>query len=195
MVALVAYLFGIGMPETYGREIIRARARRAGKPHNLPKALSGETFAEMAKLTVVDPVIMLFSEPIVIGSTLYVSFLFGTIFQWFIAVPVVLKLTYGFSIGQAGLAFIAALGGAFLATATCVALDRLAYPRAVKKSAREGKVDIEYRLLPAMFGTICMTVSFFWIAWTARPTISYYSPIIGTGLYVYGRTAPTMLRR
>jgi MFS transporter, DHA1 family, multidrug resistance protein len=59
MFMLAALLFGIGMPETYTREIVRARAKRAGKPHNLPKAESGVTFPEMAKVTIVDPLIML----------------------------------------------------------------------------------------------------------------------------------------
>lgn len=80
----VVYAFGNMMPETYPREIIRRRARKAGVPHNLPKAQSGVTLREMAYLTVVQPLAMLFTDPITFSSTLYLAFLFGTVFQWFI---------------------------------------------------------------------------------------------------------------
>jgi MFS transporter, DHA1 family, multidrug resistance protein len=84
MLIAVVYAFGSMMPETYPREILRSRARKAGVPHKLPKAQSGVTLAEMASLTVVQPVAMLFTDPITFSSTLYVAFLFGTVFQWFI---------------------------------------------------------------------------------------------------------------
>jgi MFS family permease len=63
MLIAVVYGFGGMMPETYPREILRRRARKAGVPHNLPKAQSGVTIGEMAHLTIVQPVMMLFSAP------------------------------------------------------------------------------------------------------------------------------------
>lgn len=84
MVIAVVSAFGGMMPETYPREILRKRARKAGVPHNLPKAQSGVTISEMAYLTVFQPVAMLFTDPITFFSTFYLAFLFGTVFQWFI---------------------------------------------------------------------------------------------------------------
>ena len=186
MVALCLYIFGFMIPETYARQILRRRARKAGVPPKLEKALSGETLAEMSQITIVTPVKMLFSEPIVIFATLYVSFLFGTIFQFFISIPPVLMMTYNFTLQHVGLAFIAALVGAFLATATTTAIDKVAYPLAVKKSGQKKDVDIEYRLFPAMLGGIFITTSFFWIGWTAKPTVDWPSPVLGTLLFVWG---------
>src|SRR2546423_14951063 len=150
MLIAVVYAFGGMMPETYPREIIRRRARKAGTPHNLPKAQSGVTLSEMAHLTVVQPVVMLFIDPITFFSTLYVAFIFGTVFQWFIAVPPVLMMTYNFTLQEVGLAFIAAIGGALLAAASSVLTERVAYPREVRKTGHGGTVDIEYRFLPAV---------------------------------------------
>ena len=174
------------MPETYPREILRRRARKAGTPHNLPKAQSGVTLSEMAQLTVVQPLVMLFIDPITFFSTLYAAFIFGTVFQWFIAVPPVLMMTHNFTLQQAGLAFIAAIGGALLAAASSVLIERVAYPREVKKSTHKDMVDIEYRLLPAVPGSIFVTTALFWIGWTAKPTFSWASPVLGTGLFVWG---------
>jgi DHA1 family multidrug resistance protein-like MFS transporter len=124
MLIAVVYAFGGMMPETYPREILRRRARKAGVPHKLPKAQSGVTLGEMAQLTIIQPVIMLFIDPITLFSTLYVAFIFGTVFQWFIAVPPVLSKTYNFTLDQAGLAFIAAIGGAILAAASSILIER-----------------------------------------------------------------------
>jgi MFS transporter, DHA1 family, multidrug resistance protein len=103
MLMLAAFLFGIGMPETCPREIVRTRSKRAGRPHTLPKAESGVTLAEMAKITIVDPLIMLTTEPIVIMSSLLLGANFGFLFQWFITVPVALGSTYSFTVQCVGL--------------------------------------------------------------------------------------------
>lgn len=186
MLALAALLLGIGLPETYNRSILRRRAGRLGLP--LPKLLpaqSGVTLRDMAQVTFLTPVKMLFAEPIVTLISLYVAFNFAVLFQWFIAVPAVLHLVYGFTIQQAGLAFIAAIVGSILAAATSISLDKITYLR-LSKNSSNGMVGIEYRLLPAMVGGLFMTASLFWVGWTAKPTVSFASPILGTMLYVWG---------
>ena len=186
MLALAALLFGIGLPETYQREILRRRAKRRGLPAlNLAPARSGVTLVEMFRATVLTPFKMFFIEPVVIVITLYLGFNFGIIFSFFISVPVVLHLTYNFSVQHAGLAFISAIVGALLAAFTAVIIDRLAVPRVTKKNLSP-LVAIEYRLVPAMIGGIFITTSLFWIAWTASPKFMSPVPISGTGLYVWG---------
>ena len=180
-----AYLFAIGMPETYPREIQRRRAKRTGMPLLLNPALSGVTLSDMAFVTIVQPLVMIVSEPIVIALSLYVGFIFATIFQFFIAVPAVLNLTYNFTVADAGVAFTAAIAGVIIAVGTSSFLDRLTRPH-VSARTHDGSVPEEYRMLPGMVGGIGMTVSFFWIAWTASPKISYLSPIFGTGLFIWG---------
>jgi drug/metabolite transporter (DMT)-like permease len=116
----------------------------------------------------------------------------------------VLKLTYGFTLEQAGLAFIAAIGGVLLAAASSILIERIAYPREVKKTGHKGVVDIEYRFLPAVLGSIFITVALFWIGWSAKPSIGWASPVVGTGLFVWGNAmvlvssanySPTFKRR
>lgn len=79
------------------REILRRRAKRTGTPINLMKAQSGVTLKEMSIVTLFSPFKMLATEPLVILLSLYVGFIFATIFQFFISVPVVLNLTYMFT--------------------------------------------------------------------------------------------------
>lgn len=186
MLALAAYLLGIGIPETYPRAILRGRAKRLGlPPPQLMEAGSGVTLRDMFQVTFLTPLKMLATEPIVAGTSLYLGFNFAVIFSFFISIPVVLEATYGFNVQQVGLAFIAALVGALLAAATSILIDRLTYPKLLKRS-HNGTVDVEYRMYPAMIGGFGITVSLFWIAWTASPTIRWPSPVLGTLLYVWG---------
>lgn len=182
---LTALLFGIGMPETYARQIVRTRSKRAGRPHNLPKAESGVTFAEMAKVTMMDPLIMLVSEPIVIMSSLLLGANFGFLFQWFISVPAALSLTYGFTVQRVGLAFTSAIIGTVLAFIMSLVLELIFKPRGAH--TKTGTIpNIEHRLYPAMVGAPLMMAALFWVGNTATQTINYIVPIVGTAVYVWG---------
>jgi len=186
MVALAALLLGIGMSETYQREIPRRRAKRLGlAPHEESPAESGVTVAQMVRITVFTPLRMLVSEPIVILCSLYLGFNFAVIFQWFITVPVVLHGVYGFTVQQAGLAFIGAIVGSVIAAAMSVVVEQILHRR-FRKRNQGGMMEIEYRLIPAMIGGFGITASLFWIGWTAKPSITWRSPVLGTMVYVWG---------
>ncbi|KAL8926935.1 MAG: hypothetical protein Q9172_001596 [Xanthocarpia lactea] len=184
MIAFGAYLFGIGVPETYPREILRSRARRLGHNIQLAKAQSGVTLAEMAQTTLFTPLFMAVSEPIVMMVTLYLALNFAVLFQWFISVPAVLALTYNFTLYQAGLAFIAAIVGALISTLTSSLTEHITNRRAGCTSTATS-LPLEYRLVPAIFGSVGLCGSLFWIGFTASPAINSTVPIIGTAVYVW----------
>ena len=180
--AAFVLVFGLAMPETYNRQILRNKIKRNPGKKSLSKALSGETLGEMAKITILDPLRMLVSEPLVIMITLYLGLNFAVVFQWFITVPAVLGMVYGFSVQQAGLAFISAIGGVGLAAFMSTIMDHLSV------GCQEMPI-IEKRLYPAMFGAFAIVASLFWIGFTASPKFSFYSPIFGTFLYVWGNAS------
>lgn len=173
--------FGAFMPETYGREILRTRIRYNRSGIRLPCAQSGVTISEMARITFLTPLKMLFAEPLVILITLYLGLNFAVLFQWFISVPAALNAAYGFDVKQAGLAFLSALSGVVLAMVSSSSLEAL-----FSKPAKHGMDSIEKRLIPAMFGSFFVTGSLFWVAFTAKPTFHYLIPICGTAFYVWG---------
>lgn len=102
----------------------------------------------------------------------------------FIAVPAVLALTYNFTLHQAGLAFIAAIVGALASTLTSSLIETFTN-RKNGCTNLTNTAPIEYRLLPAMVGSLGMVGSLFWIGFTAKPSIGHIVPIIGTGVYVW----------
>lgn len=193
-VSLALFLYGIGIPESYQREIPRRRARLLGQKLQQDPAQSGVTLAQMARVTILEPAIMLVSEPLVMLCSFYLLFQWGVLFQWFITVPVVLESVYNFSLQQAGLAFSSAIAASVLAAITVITIEQALFRLAVLREKRNGTIrpegqiyvlPIERRLIPAMLGAPLLPASLFWIGWTAKPTIHWASPVIGTALYVY----------
>lgn len=176
------------MPETYVREIVRRHARRSGVKHNLPKALSGETVADMTRYTIIDPLIMIVSEPLVIGTALLVGTAFAVTFSLFTTVPSVLHLLYNYTPYTAGLGFLSGLGGSICGAISAIGMEQLARPIYEKKVGmlKSGVVAVEYRLVPAVVGSALMLGSIFWIGFTSAPTMAPIVPITGTAFFVWG---------
>lgn len=185
MVDAVVLLFAAGMPETYQREIPRREARQRGEKIEQPLAESGVTIGQMLRTTVVDPLVMLVSEPVIILATLHLLWNWAALFQWFITVPTVLNMVYGWSLQMAGLAFISAIVGSVLAAATSIATEQF-FHRQHTRSGAAKPLALELRLIPSLIGALLMPASLFWVGWTAVPTTSPYVPIVGTAVYVYG---------
>lgn len=173
--------FGAAMPETYGREILRTRIHYKRQGIVLPCAESGVTIRQMARITILEPLKMAMSDPLVIMISLYLGLVFAVVFQFFVAVPTVLNLVYGFDLKQQGLAFLSAVGGTILGSLSSILLEILTI-----NTNRGRKYAIENRLIPAMVGSLLSAGALFWIAYTAKPTVHYIIPIIGTGVYVWG---------
>lgn len=139
---------------------------------------------DMSIVTFFVPLKMLVTEPIVIGLSLEVGFIFAVTFQWFIAIPAVLETTYSFTVQQVGVAFSGAILGASLSTAMSTIID-ISVPHWCMRN-HNGTVPEEYRMLPAMIGGPLVMTSLFWIAWTASPSVHWLSPIFGTAVYIWG---------
>ncbi|KAL1595972.1 hypothetical protein SLS60_009662 [Paraconiothyrium brasiliense] len=169
------------MPETYGREILRRRGKARNPNFMLPPALSGVTLKEMATHTVINPVRMMVSEPLVIAISLVLALNFAVVFTWFVTVPVVLQTAYNWEQPKIGLAFLSAVLGAIAAVVSSVAADAIP----VKRDSA-GMRSIEARLYPAMLGVILVAGSLFWVGFTARPDVPALVPILGTAVYVWG---------
>jgi DHA1 family multidrug resistance protein-like MFS transporter len=177
----MTFALGVGMPETYGREILRRRSKARGlAPPNLPLAESGVTIAQMTTITVINPLKQLALEPIVAMISFTLALNWAVTFQWFITVPIVLQTVYKFTPQQAGLAMISAIGGTSLA-----ALFTIGIEQAIAKSCKT-PMAIEKRLIPAMYGSVLIAGSLFWIGWTADPKFHYLSPIFGTAVFIWG---------
>lgn len=156
---------------------------------------------------------MLFTEPIVAFLGLYVGFNFAVLYSFFAAIPLVFESVYHFSIETSSLVFLAVGVGNLLSVPTVLLCDRYLYQPQVRKSkedGREGIVAPEYRLYPAMMGSIGLPVGLFvsvpitfsfsssilctlqrlthqqWFAWTARSSTHWISPVLAAIPFAWG---------
>ncbi|KAF9767960.1 Efflux pump fub11 [Fusarium sp. DS 682] len=177
------------IPETYGPYILRRRAaiisKRTGKVY-ISKVDVGRpqtTIITQFKTAIIRPWVLLFKEPIVLLTSLYMGIIYGTLYLCFAAFPIVFQKGRGWSAGIGGLAFIGvAVGMLFAVTGTI--LDQKRYERAAK--AAGGHAPPEARLPPSLIGSILIPVGLFWFAWTNGKDVHWIVSIIGSAFFACG---------
>jgi MFS family permease len=199
ILGLIAILGGViwiptmlATPETYAPFILRCRARAlsrmtgsvylsrldAGQP---PKTLSQELSVSFTR-----PWILLFREPIVLLTSLYIAIVYGTLYMFFAGFPIVFQVTRGWSQGTAGLPFVGVAIGVCLAT-LAAGVDNKRYVRLCAAAEADGcAVEPEARLRTAMVGSIVLPIGLFVFAWTTYPSVHWIVPIIGAMFFSCG---------
>lgn len=170
------------MNETYKKTILE-RDMKKEKPSSRIKipTLSWGAIHKWASESLVRPMQLLFTEPIVLFLSLYIGFDFAVLYAFFASIPLVFQETYNFNAHQNGLVFIALGIGALLATLTNVLCDRFIYTRKcaeARERGESGRIPPEERLYPALMGSFGVATGLFWFAWTARSSVHWISPIL-----------------
>lgn len=115
---------------------------------------------------------MLFTELFVALISLYGAFLFGLLFFFFLAFPIVFGRVYGFNLGTRGLSFIGIGVGTVVGNIGFIPL----FLWFRKKPAFN---DVMKAFLgPSMIGAVVLPISLFWFGWTARPDVHWIVPVI-----------------
>lgn len=162
-IASVAFLSCLPMHETYKKAILKKRARQLGLPPPPgPKVMSKQYFRVLFTTTLIRPVSMIFTEPIVLAFGVYNSFTFAILFAFFAAYPYTFTAVYGFNTWQNGLTFIPIGIGVLLAVATSIICDRYIYLKKHEKAINEGKGMLapEHRLYAGMMGTFGLPIGY-----------------------------------
>jgi hypothetical protein len=143
----------------------------------------------MLTVILIRPLHMLLTEPIVGFLSFYVAFNFAVLFSFFAAFPYVFETVYGFGIEESGLVFLGIGVGCIFAIITCMLCDWYLYQPQYRRSQVEGRKGIvapEYRLYPAMMGSVGLPIGLFWFAWTAKRDISWASPVASAVPFAWG---------
>lgn len=158
-ISLAAYVPVLFMSETYKKAILSKRAKRTGIP-GPPRLPMKKWIRHLVTITLIRPVHMLCTEPIVLFLSLYNSFTFSVLFAFFAAYPYTFQKVYGFNTWQAGLTFLGIFVGVQLAIVTSVLTDRLIYLKKYQLTLQsgDGVVAPEHRLYNAMIGSFGVTL-------------------------------------
>ncbi|OJJ83248.1 MFS transporter [Aspergillus glaucus CBS 516.65] len=175
------FLITFTVPETYAPIILKRRAKKLRKAENDPTYVTeGELNAlpmkEKLQIVFFRPFQLLFLEPIVLFIAIYMSVLYGLLYMFFVAYPIVYQEGKGWSAGSTGLMFIPLAIGVVM-SAMCAPFVNKHY---LHVSAQyNGKPPAEKRLIPMMLSCWLIPIGLFIFAWTSYPNIHWFGPAIG----------------
>lgn len=172
------------MEETHHGLILARKAetlrRRTGNwGIHAPHETVSLSIKEVCEKNLARPVLMLVTEPILFLITLYNAFIYGLLYLFLTAVPLIFSKEYRFQTGVAELPYFAMLIGIFVGGILSIFLDRR-YVRAMEKN--NGKPVPEERLPPMMVGGVLFAIGLFWLCWTGdfADSIPWIVPTLGT---------------
>jgi multidrug resistance protein len=182
IIAGVAYvLITFTVPETYAPTILAKRAKKirletGDDSHVTEQDLDLRPLKERIRIFLIRPFQLLFGELIVFLVALYMSILYGLLYMYFIAYPIIYQGGKGYSAGITGLMFIPiALG--VLCSAACAPLVNKHYLRLFQKHNRSPPAEV--RLIPMMVSCWFIPIGLFIFAWSSYSRLSWAGPAIG----------------
>ncbi|KAF7187888.1 Polyamine transporter 4 [Pseudocercospora fuligena] len=188
-------LFGIAivltitmlMHETYKTAILQARAKRMGidgPPREERTAAQSIKF--FARQTLIRPMHMTFTEPIVTFFDIYTAFLFGLLNAFFAAFSWVFENTYGFNLGAVGLTYLGQAVGSIIGCAVIIYTSKVVWAKEtdrLKESDPNARLPPERKLIIAKIGAVLLPIGLFWYGWTAQHNVHWISPVIAEGFF------------
>ncbi|KAF1841044.1 major facilitator superfamily [Cucurbitaria berberidis CBS 394.84] len=143
-------------------------------------------FRQLVEKNFSRPIRMLFTERIVLLLSVYTAFIYGLLYLFLTAYPLVFQGVHGMNLGVGGLPFLGMVTGQLLA-GTLIFIRQPGYQ---KKLAANNNVPIpEWRLPEVIIGGICFSVGMctFWFGWTGyRADIHWIVPTLSGILIGFG---------
>lgn len=179
----------LSYPETYAPVLLEQRAKalskKTGKQYisKLDAGRPPQTMGAKFKVALLRPWVLLFVEPIVLLTSIYMAIIYGTLYLCFAAFPIVFQQGRGWGPGIGGLAFIGIAVGMLIATFGTM-IDNKRYARVA--ASYGGMAPPEARLPPGLVGCVLIPVGMFWFAWTNGADIHWAVSIVGSGFFGAG---------
>lgn len=141
-------------------------------------------FRELMEKNFSRPLRMLASEPIVLLLSVYMAFIYGILYLFLTAYPLVFQGVHHMNLGVGGLPFF----GMILGQVTAGTLIFLRQPGYQKKLAANGGMPVpEWRLPEVIAGGVCFAAGLFWFGWTGyKEDIHWIVPTISGVLTGFG---------
>lgn len=178
------------LPETSSQNILYRRTVRIRALTGNPKIkcepeieAEGMSGKEIVLMVFVRPFTLTFTEPICFLLNLYLALIYGLLYLWFESFPIVFIGIYHFSLAHEGLSFLGILIGAFL---MMIPFFWYNYKYVEKQFDEEDHLRPEIRLQPAFVGAFLIPICLFWFGWSARSSIHWIMPIIGSAVFSMG---------
>ncbi|KAL5113761.1 hypothetical protein ACEQ8H_008373 [Pleosporales sp. CAS-2024a] len=177
------------LSETYPPEILVSKAtelRRRTKNwgiHAKQEEIEVD-FRELLEKNFSRPIRMLISERIVLLLSVYMAFIYGLLYLFLTAYPLVFQGVHHMNLGVGGLPFFGMIIGQLLAGAL-IFIRQPGYQK--KLAANNGMPIPEWRLPEVIAGGICFSIGIFWFGWTGyKADIHWIVPTLSGILIGFG---------
>lgn len=181
IIAGVGYaLLVLFVPETHHQTILRRRAKKLRKltgddTYRAISELKVRTVKEKMNDSLLRPFILL-SEVIVFLVTLYMAVLYGLLYMFFFAYPVIYMEGKGWSASKTGVMFLPIAGGVLFACCLAPFINN-DYNKKAQPYVDKGELPPpELRLRPMLIGCWFIPAGLFAFAWSSYPRISWAGP-------------------
>ncbi len=184
-IGIVWIVGSFALPETYGPVLLRKRAKhlshKTGKVYTsvLEINTGGVELSEVFSKALKRPWVLLFREPIVLIASTYLAIIYGTIYMFMGAFPIVYQQDRHWDAGIGGLAFLGLAGGMLVGLVYTI-MDNSRYKKLGKSAVPES------RLPPCMIGALALPIGMFAFAWTSYPSIHWSASIILSSPFGFG---------
>jgi hypothetical protein len=177
----------IFVPETYGPVLLARKAQTLSKADGkayisvLEKNQGRKEPSEVFGRALIRPWVLLFREPIVLIASLYMAIIYGTVYMFLGAMPIVYNELRGWSPGFGGLAFLGMAVGIVIGLGYAIYDNNGRY-----MSLEPSKRTAESRLPPAIAGAVALPIGMFAFAWTNYPSIHWAVSIVLSAPFGFG---------
>lgn len=133
------------------------------------------------------PIRILVTEPIVLLLSIYMAFIYGLLYLFMTAYPIVFQQIHGFNKGIGGLPYLGMVVGELIA-GVYIIFQQPSYQRKLK--ANNDMPIPEWRLPPAIIGGVAFSGGLFWFGWAGyKSTIHWIVPTLSGLLTGFGLLA------
>ena len=197
---LVLFLLIVFQSETYTPVILKWKAIQLRKATGDDRYVSTaeirhQPLVKRLKIALSRAFLISVQEPTILLWTGYLTVIYIMLFGFLAGYPYIFQQTYQISQGITGLIFVG-IGLGYVVAA--IPLNLLVYHWArqhilAEQTAHPDQPPVrlppEFRLWYGMLGAPAIPISLFWMAWTAYPGVSIWSPITATVFFGYGMLA------
>ncbi|CAG8898196.1 unnamed protein product [Penicillium egyptiacum] len=180
------------LPETYSPILLYWKAQELRRMtgddrYRSPLEFRKSSFAHRLRSALYRPLTLFGTEPIIMIHSAYLTLLFIILYTFLAGYISIYQIANNFRPTSVALAFLGILVGVLLSTLTIPIVMWLLRREIHRSRARgEQRPDPEISLYMGMFGAPVIPISLFWMGWTARTEISYWSPLGASVLYGFG---------
>lgn len=157
------------LEETYPPAILTIKAARLRKEtgnwahHSAQEELDIDTRQFLVQY-LMRPLRLLFTELMVFLVSLYLAFVYGLVYLFLTAYPMVFQGVHGMSAGYAGLCYLGMVAGIFVGGLYLIFVSQPAYRRRLETNNNQALP--EWRLPPAIAGSLAFSLGILWFGWT-----------------------------